>query len=119
MCTSLRSPSQTSIWTRSFEAAVFTVALGFASSSWAFSCPGHFKAAQAAIDSATAAMNAVGDKDKQGLVHTLIDDAKMLLTSAKHNHAKPRAGGLDHARALAKADSAKGYAEAAEALAKR
>ena len=60
----------------------------------------------------------MSDKGKAGLVHTLLDDAKMLLHSAKHNHEKPAAGTLDHARALAKADSAKSYAEAAETLAK-
>ena len=54
-----------------------------------------------------------------GLVHTLIDDAKMLLTSGKHNHAKPAAGALDHARAIAKARAAAGYAQAAEMMAKR
>ena len=93
--------------------------IGFTSSSWAFSCPGHFKAAQAAIDSATNAMKAMSDKSKAGLVHTLIDDAKTLLHSAKHNHEKPASGTYDHARSLAKADSAKAYAEAAEALAQR
>ena len=93
--------------------------LGFTSSSWAFSCPGHFKATQAAIDSATTAMKAMSDKGKAGLVHTLLDDAKMFLQSAKHHHAKPAAGTYDHARSLAKADSGKAYAEAAETLAKR
>jgi len=93
--------------------------LGFTSASWAFSCPGHFKASQATIDSATTAMKAMSDKGKAGLVHTLLDDAKMLLKSAKHHHAKPAAGAYDHARSLAKADSAMAYAEAAEALAKR
>ena len=98
-------------------APVLAIALGFASPSWAFECPGHFAKAQAAIDSATAAMNEVSDPTAKGLVHTLVDDAKRLLSSAEHNHAKPAAGGYDHARALAKADSARAYAEAAEALA--
>ena len=80
---------------------------------------GYFKVAQAAIDGATNAMKAMSDKGKAGLVHTLIDDAKTLLHSAKHNHEKPAAGNYDHARSLAKADSAKAYAEAAEALAQR
>ena len=93
--------------------------IGFASSSWAFSCPGYFKVAQAAIDGATNAMKAMSDKGKAGLVHTLIDDAKTLLQSAKHNHKNPAAGTYDHARSLAKADSAKAYAEVAEALAQR
>ena len=102
-----------------FNGVLIAATLGFASSSWAFGCPGHIKSAQVAIDNATTAMNAMSDKEKQGLVHTLIDDAKMLLQSGKHNHAKPRAGGYDHARAVAKADSAKGYAQAAETLAKK
>ncbi len=97
---------------------VLAIALGFASPSGAFSCPGHFADAQAAIDSATAAMNDVSDATTKGLVHTLIDDAKHLLTAAEHHHAKPAAGAYDHARALAKADSARGYAEAAEAFAR-
>jgi hypothetical protein len=42
----------------------------------------------------------------------LIDDAKMLLGSAEHNHAKPQ-NEYDHARAIGKAEAAKGYAEAA------
>ncbi len=99
--------------------AFIVVSLGFTSTSWAFSCPSHFKAAQATIDSATTAMKAMSDKGNAGLVHTLLDDAKMLLKSAKHHHEKPAAGNYDHARALAKADSGKAYAEAAEALAKR
>ncbi len=84
----------------------------------AFECPKHFKEAQAAIDEAAAAMKKL-PKDKQGIVHTLIDDGKMLLTSAKHNHKKPAAGGYDHARAIAKADAARGYAVAAKMLAKK
>ncbi len=97
---------------------LIAASLGFTSASWAFSCPSHFKATQATIDSETTAMKAMSDKGKAGLVHTLLDDAKMLLESAKHHHKKPAAGTYDHARALAKADSAKAYAEAAETLAK-
>ncbi len=39
----------------------------------------------------------------------------MLLAGAKHNHEKPQ-GPLDHARAIAKADAARGYAVAADIL---
>ena len=46
----------------------------------------------------------------------LLDDAKMLLHGAKHNHEKPQ-NKLDHARAMAKAGSAKAYADAAAVLA--
>ncbi|MFQ5881758.1 MAG: hypothetical protein ACE5I9_04715 [Candidatus Methylomirabilales bacterium] len=84
---------------------------------FAFECPKHFKEAQDAIDQAAAAMKKL-PKDKQALVHTLIDDAKMLLHSARHNHEKPAAGDYDHARAIAKAEAARGYAVAAEMLAK-
>ena len=95
------------------------LALSVASPAWAFDCPTRFSAADAAVESATAAMNAMTDKSKKGYVHTLIDEAKMLLESGKHNHAKPAAGKYDHARAIAKAESAKGFAMAAEALAQR
>ena len=85
----------------------------------AFECPGHFAEAQAAIDKVT--KNMMGDmstkmsKENMALVHALLDDAKSRLTSAKHNHEKPQ-GLLDHARAIAKADAARGYAVAADLL---
>ena len=98
-------------------AAAFTVAFGGAAS--AFECPGHFAEAQALIDKVTADMG--GEMSKQmpkvqmGLVHALLDDAKTRLNSAVHNHEKPQ-GVYDHARAIAKADSALGYARAADIL---
>ncbi len=54
-------------------------------------------------------------KEQMALVHALLDDAKTRLTSAIHNHEKPQ-GVYDHARALAKADAALGYARAADLL---
>lgn len=98
------------------------VILGFLSLSslaYAFNCPGDFTEAEAAIAKAKSAMDAIPGGEKKGLVHTLIDDAKMLLHSAKHNHDKPAAGGYDHARAIAKARAAIGYAQAAEILASK
>jgi hypothetical protein len=92
---------------------------GASSAANAFSCPVEFAEAEAAIASAKTAMEAMPDGTNKGLVHTLIDDAKMLLHSAKHNHEKPAAGGYDHARAVAKARSAVGYAEAAATLASK
>ncbi len=83
----------------------------------AFGCPKSFEKAQDAIDQAALVMAKL-PKDKQGLVHTLIDDAKMLLASARHNHKKPAAGRYDHARAIAKADAALGYARGALLFAK-
>ena len=102
---------------------VALVGLGFlvslSSGAYAFSCPVEFTEAEAAIAKAKTAMEAMPDGEKKGLVHTLIDDANMLLHSSKHNHEKPAAGTYDHARAIAKARAALGYAEAAEILASK
>jgi hypothetical protein len=84
---------------------------------WAFDCGNRFAAAEAAIADAKSAMDAMNDETAKGLVHTFIDDAKMLLQSARHNHEKPAAGKYDHTRAIAKANAAEGYAEAALILA--
>lgn len=84
----------------------------------AFECPKHFEEAQAAIDKVTddmQGMEQMMDKSQMALVHALLDDAKMLLEGAKHNHEKPQ-GAYDHARAIAKADAARGYAVAADIL---
>jgi hypothetical protein len=90
----------------------------------AFECPKHFAEAQALIDKIEGDMApgedaraAVGDMPKEqiALVHSLLDDAKMFLAGAKHNHEKPQ-GAYDHARAIAKADAALGYARAADIL---
>lgn len=88
-------------------------------SAQAFECPKHFTDAQAAIDKVVEDMK--GDmskkmpKDQMALVHALLDDAKMMLASGKHNHAKPQ-GMYDHARAIGKADSARGFAVAADLM---
>ncbi len=87
----------------------------------AFECPKHFEAAQAAIDKVTEDMKGdmsksmakAGMKADMALIHALLDDAKMLLAGAKHNHEKPQ-GAYDHARAIAKADAARGSAVAAD-----
>ncbi len=85
-------------------------------SAQAFECPKHFAAAQVAIDKVAADMEADTPwkrTEDKALVHALLDDAKSRLASAKHNHQKPQ-GAYDHARAIAKADAALGYANAAE-----
>ncbi len=94
------------------------VALQFMpNSAQAYGCPAAIGAAQDLIDKVKGDMG--GDMSKQmpkeqmALVHSLLDDAKMLLAGAKHNHEKPQ-GRLDHARAIAKAESALGYAKAAD-----
>ena len=82
-----------------------------------FECPKHFAESQVAIDKVAGDMK--GDmskkmrKEDMALVHALLDDAKSQLASAKHNHEKPQ-GRFDHARAIAKADAARGYAVAAD-----
>ncbi len=104
-------------WLLAASAAAFM--FNRSSGAQAFECPQHFAAAQAAIDKIAEEMK--GDmskkmpKEQMALVHALLDDAKTRLTSAKHNHAKPQ-GIYDHARAMAKADAALGYAAAADML---
>ncbi len=96
---------------------VFLALLVLSPGAWAFDCGNRIAAAEAAIADATASMDAMSNGEAKGLVHTLIDDAKMMLESAKHNHEHPAAGKYDHARAIAKASAAAGYAEAATILA--
>ncbi len=85
----------------------------------AFKCPQHFTTAQTVIDKVKGDMG--GEMSKQmpkeqmALVHSLLDDAKMILAGAEHNHEKPQ-GIYDHARSIAKADTALGYATAADIL---
>ncbi len=84
----------------------------------AFECPKHFEEAQAAIDKVAQDMQGMERRMKRenmALVHALLDDAKMLLEGARHNHEKPQ-GVYDHARAIAKADAARGHALAADML---
>ena len=87
----------------------------------AFECPKHFAEAQAAIDKVitdmkgemSKSMSKAGMKPQMALVHALLDDSKMRLAGARHNHEKPR-GTYDHARAIAKAGAARGFAVAAD-----
>ena len=85
----------------------------------AVECPKHFAAAQTMIDKVKGDMGGNMSKkmpkEQMALVHALLDDAKMRLDGAKHNHAKPQ-GDYDHARAIAKADAALGLATAADLM---
>ncbi len=90
----------------------------FPNAASAFECPKHFVEAQALIDKVTEDMKSMKgntSKEDHALVHALLDDAKMILAGAKHNHEKPQ-GAYDHARAIAKADAARGSALAADLL---
>ncbi len=102
----------------------FVVALGavaismiMASTALAFSCVIDQKEAQEAIGRATKVMMTMSDKSKFGAILALIDDAEMLLASSVEDHEHAKAGAFDHARSLAKARAALGYAQAALILA--
>ncbi len=101
-------------WLLAASAAVLVMQTPW--SAQAFECPKHFAAAQAAINKVAGDMKAdipwQTPLDKE-LVLTLLDDARMLLGGAKHNHEHPT-GGYSHARSIAKADAALGYAKAAD-----
>ncbi len=80
----------------------------------AYGCPKAIAEAQAAIDKVTKDMKAMKmSKSELFLVHALLDDAKMTLAGAKHNHTKSQSS-FDHARAIGKARAALGYAQAAD-----
>ncbi len=105
-----------------FLSTVFVAALvSFAGAANAFECPKRFAEAQAAIDKViedmkgemSKSMAMAGMKSQMALIHALLDDAKMNLAGARHNHEKPQ-GTFDHARSIAKADTALGYAVAAD-----
>jgi len=81
-------------------------------SAQAFECPKHLEAAEDAVDAANDSMIGLKSDLHMHRGHMLLDDAKMLLGSAKHNHKKPQ-NEFDHARAISKSDAAKGYAETA------
>lgn len=80
-------------------------------------CASRIQAAQKAIDKITGDMKGMEmmPKDQLVAIHTLIDDAQMLLDGARHNCDKPQAD-YDLARAVAKAEAARGAAVAADML---
>ena len=94
--------------------SLFAVAFLVPSGANAFGCPKAIAEAQAAIDKVVGDMKGMKmAKADKVLVHALLDDAKMMLAGAKHNHAKPQ-GAFDHARSIAKAKAALGYAQGAD-----
>ena len=95
-------------------AAAFAVRFGGATA--AFECPRHFSEVQALIDRVGASVDRARDRmawHSIALVHGLLDDARMQLEAARRDHERPQ-GPWDHARAFAKADTALGYARAAQ-----
>ena len=103
-------------WSIALPVTVFLLTVS--SPSRAFECPKHLDAAQTAIDKVAADMKGMMEKmpkEQMALMHALLDDAKMMLPSATHNHEKPQ-GAYDHARSIATADAALSYALAAGLL---
>lgn len=101
-----------------FVLAILAVAgLGRPALAQDLDCAKPIKTAQEAIDKVTDDMKGMEHMPKDQLlqVHTLIDDAKMLLDGARHNCDQPKAD-FDRARAIAKAEGARGAARAADAL---
>lgn len=91
----------------------------------ALECPQHIRATEAAIKTAGETMKAMGskmvklmDEKEMELVHTLLANAKIILMTARRHHEKPQ-GPYDHARAIAKADAARGYAMSVDILHRR
>ncbi len=84
----------------------------------AFECPSHISEARATIDKVSGELKSAMSRipaDNTEMVHSLLDYAEMFLAGAKHNHDDAQ-GLRDHVRAIAKADSALGYARAAERM---
>ena len=80
-------------------------------------CATHIKTAQTAIDKVTDDMKGMETmpKDQLRSVHTLLDEAKKTLDGARHTCDQPK-GDADRARAIARAEAARGSAEAADIL---
>ena len=99
-----------------FAVGIAIVASSNAAALMALDCSTHFATAQAAIDKVANDMNADipwnRPEDKK-LVLALLDDANSRLASAKRNHETAQ-GDYDHARDIAMAGAALGYAKAAD-----
>ena len=99
-------------------AAAALLAIVASSEAQAFQCPRHIAEAEdmiADVIDDMATMKGEMSDDDAALVHALLDDAKASLAAAKHNHGKPQ-GAFDHARAIAQAKAAIGFAQGAEIL---
>ena len=79
-------------------------------------CAKHVQRAQAAIDRTTEDIKGMDKMPKDQLlsVHVLLDDAEMLLDGARRTC--ERHADFDRARAIARAEAARGSAEAADIL---
>ncbi len=82
----------------------------------AFECPEHFAAAQAAIDKASEQIRRM-EGGMPLAAHSHLRYAKMSLVEAKYHHTQ--AGNYHHARAIVRANEARGHAIAGEILSRR
>ena len=99
-------------------AAAAVLAIVASSEARAYQCPRHIAEAEEMIADVVddmATMKGEMSADKMALVHALLDDAKSALDAAKHSHGDPQSS-YDHARAIAKAKQALGFAQAADIL---
>jgi hypothetical protein len=80
-------------------------------------CGAHVTTAQTAIDKVTDDMKGMEKmpKDQLRSVQGLLDEAKKTLDGARHTCDQPK-GDADRARAIARAEAARGSAEAADIL---
>jgi hypothetical protein len=84
--------------------------------SQAFECPEHFAAAQSAIDTAAESIERMeGGMPMASRAH--LRHARMSLNEAEYHHSQ--AGEFHHARAIVRANEARGHAIAAEILSRR
>ncbi len=98
--------------------AAATLPLQIPSAAQAFECPKHFAEAQEAIEKAIASVKGMESKmSEEGVtvVRSHIINAKMTLAEAQIHHENPE-GFRHHARAIMKANTARGHASAAIAL---
>ena len=98
-------------------AIVSVMALSFTSPASAFDWSNRSQAAEASIAQATELIEKMSDGQNKGLSSTLLDEAKILLSSANKHHENTAAGLYSQALAHANATAAKGYADAATILA--
>ncbi len=98
-------------------AAVVALTVQMAPSAQAFECPLHFAEAQAAIEQAaenTQGMESKMPKEDVALVLAHLGNARMSLVEAKYHHTQPNSH--HHARAIVRANEARGHALAANTL---
>ena len=97
--------------------AVVALTVQMAPSAQAFECPLHFAEAQAAIEQTaenTQGMESKMPKEDVALVLAHLGNARMSLVEAKYHHTQ--SNGYHHARAIVRANEARGYAVAADRL---